>query len=250
MSLEGEPGPNAGEGRVAVVTGAAAGIGRGIARRLIADGYRCAVVDLADAPPELAEAGALSLRADVTDQGGVAAAFGAVAEHYGAPVSVLVCNAGVVGDIAPVGEQSPENWARVIGVDLTGVFLCCRLVVDDMRAQGFGRIVNIASVAGKEGVPGMAPYCAAKAGVIGFTKALARELVTEGVTVNAVTPAVVRTELVEGMPAEHVEHLVSLIPMGRTAEISEVAAAVSFLVGEATFTTGSIVDVTGGRADY
>jgi NAD(P)-dependent dehydrogenase (short-subunit alcohol dehydrogenase family) len=158
----------------------------------------------------------LSVRADVTDQAGVTAAFAAVAEHHGAPASVLVCNAGV----------------------------------DDMRAEGFGRIVNIASVAGKEGVPGMAPYCAAKAGVIGFTKALARELVTDGVTVNAVTPAVVRTELVEGMPAEHVEHLVSLIPMGRTAEISEVAAAVSFLAGEATFTTGSIVDVSGGRADY
>jgi NAD(P)-dependent dehydrogenase (short-subunit alcohol dehydrogenase family) len=236
--------------RVAIVTGGAAGIGEGIVRRLLVDGYQCAIIDPSDPSSELEKAGVLGVHADVSDAPSVEAAFAEIAQHFGAPTTILVCNAGIVGPTAPVEEYDPGEWHRVIAVDLIGVFLCCRAAVPGMRTEGFGRIVNIASIAGKEGNPRMSAYSAAKAGVIGFTKSLAKELATDGITVNALTPAVVRTEMVEAMAPEVVDYMVSRIPMGRTAEIDEVAAAVSFLVNEATFSTGSVLDVSGGRATY
>ncbi len=241
---------HASEGRLAVVTGGAAGIGTAITERLLDDGYRCAILDPNEPPPSLTERGVLAVRADISVEAEVEAAFEEVAERLESPVSVLVCNAGIVGPASTVADYPVEEWRRVIDVDLTGVFLCCRAAVPGMREQKYGRIVNIASIAGKEGNPNMSAYSAAKAGVIGFTKALAKELATEGVTVNAISPAVVRTEMVDTLPQDVLDYMVSRIPMGRTAELHEVAAAVSFLANEATFSTGSILDVSGGRATY
>jgi 3-oxoacyl-[acyl-carrier protein] reductase len=231
--------------RLAVVTGGSSGIGRAVAERLLADGYRCASIDLAPGG-----AGVWAVEADVSTPQGVARAFDAIEEHFGRAPDVLVCAAGITGETATVEDLSLETWEAVIGVDLTGVFLCCRRAVPGMRRQGFGRIVNVASIAGKEGNAGMAAYCAAKAGVIGFTKALAKEVVGDGITVNAIAPGLVQTPLVDGMPPELRERLTAAIPMRRVAAASEIAAAVSYLIRDATFSTGSVLDASGGRATY
>lgn len=239
---------------VALVTGSAKGIGYAIARRLIADGMTVIVADIDPAGAESAATAlgdhAHTLHLDVTSpqdwEGGIAS----VSEVHG-PVSVLVNCAGIAGRSAPCWELSPEEWHQVIGIDLTGVFLGCRAVLPAMIAAGYGRIVNIASIAGKEGNPNASPYSAAKSGVLGLTKSIAKEVATQGVLVNAVTPAVIETEILKQMTPEHVRYMTSRIPMGRVGQPEEVAAMVSFLCSrEVSFSTGAVFDISGGRATY
>jgi 3-oxoacyl-[acyl-carrier protein] reductase len=241
-------------GKTALVTGAARGIGLAIATRLTADGARVALLDQDAARVEAATRGigrgAMALAGDVTHAKDVDGAVGRVEEAWGR-LDVLVNNAGITGRSFPIWELSEEDWQRVIDVDLTSVFLCCRAAVKVMLRQGGGRIVNIASIAGKEGNPTLVPYSTAKAGVIGLTKALAKEVATRGIFVNAVAPAVIGTELLEQMEPSTVELLVSKIPMGRVGKPEEVAALVGWLASdECSFSTGAVYDLSGGRATY
>jgi NAD(P)-dependent dehydrogenase (short-subunit alcohol dehydrogenase family) len=241
-------------GKTALVTGAARGIGLAIATRLAADGARVALLDQDGAAVEAAArslgGAAMALVADVTRAKDVDAAVSRVASGWGR-LDVLVNNAGITGRSFPIWELADEDWRRVIDVDLTSVFLCCRAAVKVMLGQGRGRIINIASIAGKEGNPTLVPYSAAKAGVIGLTEALAKEVATRGILVNAVAPAVVGTELLKQMEPSTVELLVSKIPMGRVGKPEEVAALVAWLASdECTFSTGAVYDLSGGRATY
>ena len=241
-------------GKTALVTGAARGIGYAIAARLATDGARVAVLDLDTAvAKEAAERigpSALALTADVTVAGEVEAAVRQVDAAFGR-LDILVNNAGITGRSFPIWELSDEDWRRVIDVDLTSVFYCCRSAVRVMLEQGSGRIVNIASIAGKEGNPTLVPYSAAKAGVIGLTKALAKEVCTRGILVHAVAPAVIGTELLQQMERSTVDLLVSKIPMVRVGRPEEVAALVAWLVSDdCSFTTGAVHDLSGGRATY
>jgi 2-dehydro-3-deoxy-L-rhamnonate dehydrogenase (NAD+) len=240
--------------KTALVTGAARGIGFAIAARLASEGARVAVLDLdaaaAASAVEKIGGGALALIADVTKGAEVAAAVRRVVEAWGR-LDILVNNAGITGRSFPLWELSEEDWRRVIDADLTSVFLCCRAAVPVMLEQGSGRIINIASIAGKEGNPTLVPYSAAKAGVIGLTKALAKEVCTRGILVHAVAPAVIGTELLQQMEQSTVDLLVSKIPMGRVGRPEEVAALVTWLVSDAcSFTTGAVHDLSGGRATY
>jgi NAD(P)-dependent dehydrogenase (short-subunit alcohol dehydrogenase family) len=241
-------------GKTALVTGAARGIGLAIATRLAADGLRVAMLDQDRAAVEAAApglgAGALALAADVTRAAEVDAAIARIEREWGR-LDVLVNNAGITGRSFPIWELTDEDWQRVIDVDLTSVFLCCRAAVKVMLRQGAGRIVNIASIAGKEGNPTLVPYSTAKAGVIGLTKALAKEVATRGILVNAVAPAVIGTELLKQMETSTVELLISKIPMGRVGTPEEVAALVAWLASDqCTFSTGAVYDLSGGRATY
>ena len=240
--------------KTALVTGAARGIGLAIATRLAADGLRVAMLDQDRAAVEAAApglgAGALALAADVTRAAEVDAAIARIEREWGR-LDVLVNNAGITGRSFPIWELTDEDWQRVIDVDLTSVFLCCRAAVKVMLRQGGGRIVNIASIAGKEGNPTLVPYSTAKAGVIGLTKALAKEVATRGILVNAVAPAVIGTELLKQMETSTVELLISKIPMGRVGTPEEVAALVAWLASDqCTFSTGAVYDLSGGRATY
>ncbi|MGH7346809.1 MAG: SDR family oxidoreductase [Candidatus Rokuibacteriota bacterium] len=241
-------------GRVALVTGGARGIGLAIARRLVADGARVALVDLDKAAGETAAgelgASAISLVADVTRADQVERSVGAVHARWGR-LDIVVNNAGITGGSKLTWELTDEDWDRVIACDLTSVFLVSRAAVRLMLPQRSGRIVNIASIAGKEGNPTLVPYSTAKAGVIGFTKALAKEVATHGILVNAVAPAVIETDLVKQMSKETVDYLVAKIPMGRVGRPEEVAALVAWLVSdECSFSTGAVYDLSGGRATY
>ena len=240
--------------RTALVTGAARGIGLAIAARLARDGLRVALLDL-DGPAVEAAARtvggeALALRADVTRSEEVDRAVETVASRWGG-LDVLVNNAGITGRSFPIWELDDGDWARVLDVDLTAVFYCCRAGIRAMLARGGGRIVNVASIAGKEGNPTLVPYSAAKAGVIGLTKALAKEVATRNVFVNAVAPAVIGTELLRQMEPSTVDLLVAKIPMGRVGRPEEVAALVAWLASEeCSFSTGAVYDLSGGRATY
>jgi NAD(P)-dependent dehydrogenase (short-subunit alcohol dehydrogenase family) len=240
--------------RVALVTGGARGIGLAIARRLVADGARVALVDLDKSAVEGAAAelgaSATSLVADVTRADEVERAVGATHARWGR-LDIVVNNAGITGGSKLTWELTDEDWHRVIACDLTSVFLVSRAAVRLMLPARSGRIVNIASIAGKEGNPTLVPYSTAKAGVIGFTKALAKEVATHGILVNAVAPAVIETDLVKQMSKETVDYLVAKIPMGRVGRPEEVAALVAWLVSdECSFSTGAVYDLSGGRATY
>jgi 2-dehydro-3-deoxy-L-rhamnonate dehydrogenase (NAD+) len=243
-------------GRAAIVTGAARGIGYAIAERLLASGAKCGLWDrdgaaLESAARSLAAAGEVhAATVDVTDDASVQAAARATADRFGA-LDILVNNAGIAGGSKPSWELTPDEWRQVVDVDLTGVFLCCRAVVPLMLPRGYGRVVNVASIAGKEGNPNAAHYSAAKAGVIAFTKALGKELATRGILVNCVTPAVIETEILKQMTPQHVEWMRSKIPMGRFGKVEEAAALVVWLcTGDCSFTTGGVFDLSGGRATY
>ena len=241
-------------GRTALVTGAGRGIGLAITERLLADGARVVMVDR-DGPAVEAAArrlghAARAVVADVTRTADVDAAVEA-AHDWHARLDVVVNNAGITGRSFPTWELTDEDWHQVIAVDLTSVFLVCRAAVRLMRPRRSGRIVNIASIAGKEGNPTLVPYSTAKAGVIGLTKALAKELATEGILVNAVAPAVIGTELLRQMEKATVDMLVAKIPMGRVGRPEEVAALVAWLASEeCSFSTGAVYDLSGGRATY
>jgi 3-oxoacyl-[acyl-carrier protein] reductase len=206
---------------------------------------------LAATSAELARLGEVVTSAvDVTDAGAVAAAAAEVARQLGG-IDILVANAGIAGPTAPLWEHSPEGWREVIDVNLTGVFLCCRAVVPYLRAQGYGRIVSIASIAGKEGNPNTSGYSASKAGVIALTKSLGKELAGQNIAVNCVTPAAARTRMLEQTTQAHIDYMLSKIPRGRLVEVQELASLVAWLVSEEnSFTTGAVFDLSGGRATY
>ncbi len=241
------------QGRTALVTGGARGIGLAIVQRLLADGARVALVDRdpeVEAVARRLGPAARALVADVTRTADVDRVV-AEADAWADRLDIVVNNAGITGRSYPIWELSDEDWQQVLAVDLTSVFLVCRAAIRRMLPRQRGRIVNIASIAGKEGNPTLVPYSSAKAGVIGLTKALAKEVATKGISVNAVAPAVIGTELLKQMEKSTVDMLVAKIPMGRVGTPEEVAALVAWLASdECSFSTGAVYDLSGGRATY
>jgi 3-oxoacyl-[acyl-carrier protein] reductase len=240
------------KGRSAIVTGGAQGIGYAIAGRLKAGGARLRLwdIDRARLDTACAALGAAGEVVELTDDDAVRSATANAVKADGR-IDILVNNAGITGGNAPTWELEPAVWRRVIEVNLVAPYLTCRHVAPEMAAAGYGRIVNIASVAGKEGNPNASHYSASKAGLIALTKSLAKELATKGVLVNAVTPAVARTAMFEQMTEQHIAYMLGKIPMGRFLEVQEIAAMVAWLASEeCSFSTGAVFDITGGRATY
>jgi len=241
-------------GQTAIVTGAATGIGEAIARRLARAGATIAVADLnvAGASEVAASIGGESfgIGIDISRSDSVQQAITEVLSRRG-QIDVLVNNAGLGGRAAPLWEQTDEDWQRIIAVNMTGVFNCCRAVITHMRGRKYGRIVNIASIAGKEGNPNMTGYSATKAGVIAFTKSLAKEVAVDGICVNSVAPAVIRTKILEQLTQAQIDYMTDRIPMRRTGTPEEIAAVVHFLSSpDCSFVTGQCYDASGGRATY
>jgi 3-oxoacyl-[acyl-carrier protein] reductase len=240
------------KGRRAAVTGGAQGIGRAIAARLVASGAQVALwdTDVARAERTARELGGFAVDCDVTDFASVVAAEKRTAEAFGG-LDILVNNAGISGANAPLADYPAAEWRRVIAIDLDGVFHGCKAVVPGMVARGYGRIVNVASIAGKEGNPNAAAYSAAKAGVIALTKSLGKELAGHDIAVNCITPAAAKTAIFDQMTEQHIGYMLSKIPRGRFVEVDEIAAMVAWLVSaENSFTTGAVFDLSGGRATY
>ncbi|MBM3992603.1 MAG: SDR family oxidoreductase [Planctomycetes bacterium] len=241
------------DGKVAFVTGGGQGIGEAICRRLVSAGAKVAVFDrnAASAQRVALTIGGHAVAGDVTSDADVETAVEDVREHLG-PVDILVNNAGITGKAGKLWDLTKDDWEIVLRVNTIGPVLCCKAVINSMRQRQYGRIVNIASIAGKEGNPTLGPYSASKAAVICFTKSLAKELVGQGdITVNAVSPAVIATPILDGVPQSTVDYMVSKIPMGRVGKPEEVAALVHYLASaEASFTTGQCYDISGGRATY
>ncbi len=245
-------------GQTAVVTGSATGIGEAVARRLAIAGARVAVADIdlegatavAKSIAAATNGRAFPQRIDVTVRASVEKAIREIVSRT-QRIDVWVNNAGIAGRAAPLWEQTDEDWARVIAVNMTSVFYCCRAVIPIMRQRKYGRIVNIASIAGKEGNPNMTGYSATKAAVIAFTKALAKEVAEGGICVNSVAPAVVRTHILDQLTEEQVDYMVQRIPMKRTGSPEEIAAVVHYLASpDVSFVTGQCHDASGGRATY
>ncbi len=244
------------QGRSAVVTGGAQGIGRAVAERFLKSGASVALWDMdkslaEEARGELEGMGEVAaFPVDVTDPGAVAAATAQTIAALG-KIDILVCNAGIAGQNAKTWDYPVEEWNRVIDIDLNGVFLCCRAVVPNMIENNYGRIVNVASIAGKEGNPNAVAYSAAKAGVIAITKSLGKELAEHNISVNCITPAAARTRIFEQITQQHIDYMLSKIPRGRFVLVEEVAATVAFAASEdCSFTTGAVFDLSGGRATY
>ncbi len=240
--------------RNAVVTGGAAGIGWAIAQRLARSGARLSLWDRDEkALAECARAlgpGTHTARLDVSDEPQVKRALDETAKALG-KVDVLVCSAGITGPNTPTWEYPVADWRQVLDVNLTGVFLCNRAAVPHMQKNGYGRIVNIASIAGKEGNPNASAYSASKAGVISLTKSLGKELAKTGIRVNCVTPAAVKTGMFSQMTQQHIDFMLSKIPMGRFGTVEEIASLVAWLcTEECSFSTGAVFDLSGGRAVY
>ncbi|MGI9522081.1 MAG: SDR family NAD(P)-dependent oxidoreductase [Hyphomicrobiaceae bacterium] len=230
--------------KTAIVTGGARGIGRGIATRLAENDVNVIIWDIEQSDTHASKV------VDVTSLEAVETAFREALTLVGS-VDILVNNAGINGPSLPTWSYPPDDWHRVINVDLTGVFHCCRTIATHMRDRGSGRIINIASIAGKEGNPLNSAYSAAKAGVIGLTKSLAQELAKDGVTVNAVAPAITETDLLREMTPDYIDGRRERIPMGRFCTVQEIADLVAWIASdECSFTTGFTFDVTGGRATY
>ena len=244
-------------GRTAIVTGAARGIGRAIAERLVRSGAAVEMWDangdaLATAAAELAELGAVRHSpVDVTRSAAIEAAAGAAESQWGA-IDILVNNAGILGPVKDSWTHTEEDWRLVLDVVLTGTFRCSRAVLPGMLTRGYGRIVNVASISGKEGSPGLSPYTAAKAGVIGLTKSMAREVAKRGVTINCITPGTVDTAMVrDGFTPALLSYAKERIPMGRFGTVEEMAALAAWLCSaDCAFSTGGVFDASGGRSSY
>jgi len=242
------------QGRIAAITGGAAGIGLAVAHRLAASGARVALWDrdetaLAAARAALGD-GTLTFVLDVGNAAEVERVAQATAEACGG-IDALVCSAGITGPNTPLADYPVDDWKKVFDVNVHGVFLCNRAVVPVMQRKDYGRIVNIASVAGKEGNPNASAYSASKAAVIGLTKSLGKELARTGIRANCVTPAAVRTAIFDQMSQQHIDFMLSKIPMGRFGTVDEIAALVAWLASEdCSFSTGAVFDLSGGRATY
>ena len=244
------------KGRVAVITGGAQGIGYAAAERMLASGASVVLWDidaarLALAADALAKLGKVSTSiVELSMESDIAAATADAVKLHGR-IDILVNNAGITGGNGPTWTLAPDVWRRVIEVNLVGPYLTCRAVVPQMIKQGYGRIVNIASVAGKEGNPNASHYSASKAGLVALTKSLAKELATQGVLVNAVSPAAAKTAIFDSMTQQHIDFMLSKIPMARFLEVGEAAAMIAWLASEeCSFSTGAVFDLSGGRATY
>ena len=241
-------------GQTAIVTGGATGIGEAIAKRLAEAGATVAIADIDKAGAEAVAAalpnGSFGVQVDVTSSASVNSAVAAVVAKTGR-VHILVNNAGIAGKAAPITEQTDEDFDKVMAININGVFYFCRAVIAHMREHKYGRIVNISSIAGKEGNPNMISYSGSKAAVIGMTKSLGKEVATDGICVNAVAPAVVRTKILEQLTPQQVTYMTDKIPMRRTGEPVEIAAVVHFLASpDCSFVTAQTYDASGGRATY
>ena len=244
------------DGRFAVVTGGAQGIGYAVSERLLASGAAVAIWDrdpemLAEGEGALRSAGrTLAVEVDVTDAAAADAAAQRTVDAFGR-IDILVNNAGIAGPSIKSWEYPLDEWQRVIDIDLNGVYFCCRSVVPHMLERNYGRVVNVASIAGKEGNPNAAPYSAAKAGVIALTKSIAKETADHDIAINCITPAAARTRIFDQISQQHIDYMLSKIPRGRFVKVEEVAAMVAWLVSEEnSFTTGGVFDISGGRATY
>lgn len=242
--------------RRAVITGGAQGFGRAVAERLLQSGARVSLWDrdaelLPTAAREMSALGEVTTSVvDVSDEAQVDAATAETVQRFGG-IDILVANAGIAGSTVPVWEFPVDSWRQVLDVNLTGVFLCCRAIVPHMRSQNYGRIVNVASIAGKEGNPNASGYSASKAGVIALTKSLGKELAGQNIAVNCITPAAARTRILEQTTQAHIDYMLSKIPRGRFLQVEELASMVAWLVSEEnSYTTGAVFDLSGGRATY
>lgn len=241
--------------KVAVVTGGAQGIGAAVAERMVRSGAKVAIWDLDVSAPEpkvasLPGESLLRVQVDVSEVASVTAARAATEAAFGR-VDVLVNSAGIAGPNATLANYDPEVWRRILAINLDGSFLCCKAVVPGMMARNYGRIVNIASIAGKEGNPNASAYSASKAGVIAMTKSLGKELAGHDISVNCVTPATAQTRILDQLSAEFIAYMLSKIPRGRFVTVEEIAAMILWMASaENSFTTGSTFDLSGGRATY
>ncbi|MFM8700596.1 MAG: SDR family NAD(P)-dependent oxidoreductase [Hyphomicrobiales bacterium] len=240
-------------GRYAVVTGGAQGIGYAVAKRLTESGAKVALWDRDESlarEASTALTGSIVVQAEQSDPVSVTSAAAQTLKSFGR-IDILVNNAGISGPVMPTIDYPVDQWRQIIDIDLNGVFYCCKAVVPNMIANGYGRIVNVASIAGKEGNPNAAAYSAAKAGVIALTKSLGKELAGQDIAVNAVTPAAAKTKIFDQISQTHIDYMLSRIPRGRFLKVEEAAAMIAFLCSsDNSFTTGAVFDLSGGRATY